>query len=110
MRGTRLRKIAIHIEKVKSVHDYAVADPGFPVGGRRPRRGGANSRGGYVSKNLYVKMKESGPVGGGTGGTPLWIHHNDINYSRSIKRSLLLDFNCEFNFSVYFMHIEYDSS
>ena len=38
-----------------------VADPGFPVGGRRPRRGGANSRDGYVSKNLYVKMKESGP-------------------------------------------------
>ena len=26
--------------------------------------GGANSRGSYVSKNLYVKMKESGPVGG----------------------------------------------
>ena len=33
-------------------------------GGRRPRRGGANSRGSYVSKNLYVKTKESGPVGG----------------------------------------------
>ena len=26
--------------------------------------GGANSRGGYVLKNLYVKMKESGPIGG----------------------------------------------
>ena len=26
--------------------------------------GGANSRGGYVSKNLYIKMKESGPLGG----------------------------------------------
>ena len=26
--------------------------------------GGANSRGGYVSKNLYVKTKESGPLGG----------------------------------------------
>ena len=33
-------------------------------GVRRPRRGGANSRGGYVSKNLYVKTKESGPWGG----------------------------------------------
>ena len=36
-----------------------VADPGFPLGG-----GGANSRGGYILKNLYVKTKESGPVGG----------------------------------------------
>ena len=43
-----------------------MADPGFPVGGRQPRRGGANSQGGYVSKNLYVKMKESGPLGGCT--------------------------------------------
>ena len=33
-------------------------------GGHRPRGGGANSRGGYVSKYLYVKTKESGPVGG----------------------------------------------
>ena len=41
----------------------AVADPGFPVGG-------ANSRGGYVSKNLYVKTKESGPLGGGALATP----------------------------------------
>ena len=43
----------------------SVADPGFPVGGSGPRRGGEDSRGGYVSKLLYVKMKESGPVGGG---------------------------------------------
>ena len=53
----------------------AVADLGFPVGGRRPRRGGANSRGSYVLKNLYVKTKESGPIGGArTGGTP-WNRH-----------------------------------
>ena len=26
--------------------------------------GGMDSRGGYVSKILYVKMKESGPLGG----------------------------------------------
>ena len=32
-----------------------VADPGFPVGGRRPHRGGIDSRGGYVSKILYVE-------------------------------------------------------
>ena len=38
----------------------AVADPGFPVGGRVDLvGGGADSRGGYVSKILYVKMKES---------------------------------------------------
>ena len=43
----------------------AVADPGFPVGGLEPRKGGMDSRGGYVSKILYVKTKESGPLGGG---------------------------------------------
>ena len=36
----------------------SVVDPGFPVGG------GVNSRGGYTSKMLYVKTKESGPLGG----------------------------------------------
>ena len=33
-------------------------------GGHRPRRGVWDSRGGYVLKILYVKMKESGPLGG----------------------------------------------
>ena len=43
-----------------------VADPGFPVGGGRgPRRGSMDSQGGYISKILYVKTKESGPLGGG---------------------------------------------
>ena len=42
-----------------------VADPGFPIGGRGPRRGAMDPRGGYVSKILHVKTKESGPVGGG---------------------------------------------
>ena len=42
-----------------------VADPGFPVGGRGPHRGDVDSRGGYISKILYVKTKESGPLGGG---------------------------------------------
>ena len=51
----------------KTVCKISVADPGFPVGGERgPHRGGGvHSRGGYVSKTLYVKMKESGPLGGG---------------------------------------------
>ena len=43
-----------------------MADPGFPVGGGRgPRTGAVDPRGGYVSKILHVKTKESGPVGGG---------------------------------------------
>ena len=44
----------------------AVADPGFPVGGGVDLIGGAvDPRGGYVSKILHVKTKESGPMGGG---------------------------------------------
>ena len=43
----------------------AVADPGFPVGGGMDLVGGAvDPQGGYISKILHVKMKESGPVGG----------------------------------------------
>ena len=61
-----------------------MADPEFPVVGRQPRRG-ADSRDGYVSKNLYVETKQSGPlwvgvggwswgVGGGSGGSGApWI-------------------------------------
>ena len=45
----------------------SVADPGFPVGGGMDLIWGAvDPRGSYVSKILHVKMKESGPVGGGT--------------------------------------------
>ena len=45
---------------------FPVADPGFPVGGGVDLvRGAVDPRGGYVSKILHVKMKESGPVGGG---------------------------------------------
>ena len=51
--------------------NITVADPGFPVGDAG-LVGGANSRGGYVSKNLYVKTKESGPLGARAGGAP-WI-------------------------------------
>ena len=43
-----------------------MADPGFPVGGGVDLVGGAvDPWGSYVSKILHVKMKESGPVGGG---------------------------------------------
>ena len=39
-------------------------DAGFPIGGRRSRRRGVDSWGGYVSKNVYVETKESGLSGG----------------------------------------------
>ena len=46
-----------------------MADPGFPVGGGVDLIGGAvDPRGGYVSKILHVKTKESGPVGGAHAG------------------------------------------
>ena len=43
----------------------------FPYGGRGPCRGGVDSWGGYVSKILYVKTRESGPLRGRAPGTPL---------------------------------------
>ena len=33
--------------------------------------GGVDSQGSYISKILYVKMKELGPLGGCAGHTPL---------------------------------------
>ena len=42
----------------------------FLVQGHGPRRGAWTPKAGYVSKNLYVKMKESGPLGGRAPGTP----------------------------------------
>ena len=48
-----------------------MGDPGFPVRGRRPRRGGVDSRGGYVLKILYAETKESGPLGGVSRAYPL---------------------------------------
>ena len=68
-----LRDRALIIETIEKWS--AVADPGFPVGGAVDLIGGVESRGGYVSKILYVEMKESGPWGvGGRGcapGTPI---------------------------------------
>ena len=40
-----------------------MADPGFPVGRGINLIGGIDSRGGYVSKILYVETKESVPLG-----------------------------------------------
>ena len=41
-----------------------VLDPGFPVGGVDLIGGCVDSQDGYISQILYVKMKESGPLGG----------------------------------------------
>ena len=40
-------------------------DPGFPVGGHAPVKGGVDLRHGHFSVKMYVKTKELGPMGGG---------------------------------------------
>ena len=58
--------LLVKIQKYAFNDSFAVADPGFPVGGGVDLvRGAVDPRGGYVSKILHVKTKESGPVGGG---------------------------------------------
>ena len=52
-----LTKIGLNRENSLLI-SFPVADPGFPAGG------GTNTQHGYVSYNLYVKTKESGPLGG----------------------------------------------
>ena len=49
----------------------SVADPGFPIGGVPTSGGGHQLSSSYIPKNLYVKMKESGPVGGARRRRPL---------------------------------------
>ena len=86
-----------------------VVDPGFPArgGGRRPCRGGVDSRGGYVLKILYVEMKESGPLGG-----MRWAHllrpanghikvqtvttvaHSGLETNHAMRRSMPLHQHC----------------
>ena len=41
-----------------------VADPGFPIGGHGPIRGGMDLRRGCFLAKMYAKMKEFGPIGG----------------------------------------------
>ena len=48
---------------MRDLWSVAVADPGFPVGGHQPRRG-PSSPTAYISKNLCIEIKESGPSGG----------------------------------------------
>ena len=50
-----------------------MVDPGFQVGGV-DLVGGVESQGSYISKILYVKTKESGPLeGGGVGRAVSWL-------------------------------------
>ena len=51
-------------------YSLSVADPGFPIGGRAPVRGGMDLRCGHFSVKMYAKMKELGPIGGRAPGTP----------------------------------------
>ena len=51
------------------MHPDAVADPGFPVGGRGPIRGGMDLQHGHFLAKMYAKTKELGPVGGRVPGT-----------------------------------------
>ena len=53
--GASMSDTVIFREKYVQVREFAVADPGFPVGGREPRRGGVDSRGGYVSKKFMCR-------------------------------------------------------
>ena len=43
----------------------AVVDPGFPVGGRGPVRGGVDLRHGCLLVKMNAKTKELGPIGRG---------------------------------------------
>ena len=45
---------------------FTVANPGFPIGGHGPiGGGGVDLQHGCFSAEMYAKMKELGPMGGG---------------------------------------------
>ena len=67
-----------------------MADPGFPVGGGVDLVGGAggfDSWSSYISKILYVEMKESGPLVGGV----RWARPLDLPLRFNINVFLLLN-------------------
>ena len=74
-KGPKLNSVAQYkqysgVGRVQNSVQLTMTDPGFPEGGHRPRRGGVDSRGSYVLKILYVKTKESGPLGEHAPGMP----------------------------------------
>ena len=48
-----------------------MADPGFPVGGHAPVRGGVDLRRRHFFPKMYAKTKELGPIGGARRTRPL---------------------------------------
>ena len=52
-------------------HPLAVADPGFPVGGRQPHRGAPTPKAATFQIFFYVKQKNLDPLGGGAAAPPL---------------------------------------
>ena len=44
-------------------HHRSVADPGFPIGGHGPIRGGMDLQCGCFLAKMCAKMKEFGPIG-----------------------------------------------
>ena len=57
--------------KIIYLHKITGLSTKISGGSRISRRRGANSRRVYVSKNVYVQMKESGPLGARAGCAPL---------------------------------------
>ena len=53
-----------HLVLIPHSEPWAVADPGFPVGGGADLLGGANLQCIHFSAKMYAKMKEIDPVGG----------------------------------------------
>ena len=62
--------VLFYMTSLYCYYHYSVVDPGIPVGGVDLVGGAMDPQGSYVSKNLHVKMKESGPIGGCMPGMP----------------------------------------
>ena len=63
--------ICIVLSWIQSIHlsnlefeMKSVADPGFPIGGCAPIKGGMDLQRGHFLVKMYVKRKELGPIGG----------------------------------------------
>ena len=69
----QVNNLEVKLSQKKSISEEAIgikriSRVNSSGGSRISRRGGVDCRGGYVSEILYVKMKESGPVGGARAG------------------------------------------
>ena len=62
----------------------------------------------------YIYIKQKNEIHNGSLIIEIfWLTYNSLDYCekvyKSTKRFLLLDFHCEYHFSVYFRQTEYDS-